>query len=194
MDIGAPIRELGPVDSDALGQAILNQDEEAWLEEKHRQQAYDVHRETESIVMVFVDLDDWPNMAIKKEPGWDRLAAVAVPVMHDVIGRFYPKGGTIIRAMAAKVLAGGKIKPHRDSHPSFGRGHRIHVPIQTNPRVRFMIDGRPYKLQVGQAYEINNQKQHSVMNKGTEDRITFIFDYVPPEELGRVAGPIGRSN
>ena len=194
MDIDALIRELGPVDSDALGQAILNQDEEAWREEKHRQQAYDVHRETESIVMVFVDLDDWPNMAIKKEPGWDRLATVAVPVMHDVIGRFYPKGGTIIRAMAAKVMAGGKIKPHRDSHPSFGRGHRIHVPIQTNPRVRFMIDGRPYKLQVGQAYEINNQKQHSVMNKGTEDRITFIFDYVPPEELGRVAGPIGRSN
>jgi hypothetical protein len=50
-----------------------------------------------------------------------------------------------------------------------------------------MIDGRPYKFQVGEAYEINNQKMHSVMNKGTEDRITFIFDYVPPEELGRVA-------
>ena len=194
MDIDTPIRELGSVDSDALGQAILNQDEEAWREEKHRQQAYDVHRETESIVMVFVELDDWPTMTIKKEPGWDRLATVAVPVMHDLIGRFYPAGGTIIRAMAAKVLAGGKIKPHRDSHPSFGRGHRIHVPIKTNPRVRFMIDGRPYKLQVGQAYEINNQKQHSVMNKGTEDRITFIFDYVPPEELGRAAGPIGKSN
>ncbi len=194
MDIDTPIRELGSVDSDALGQAILNQDEEAWREEKHRQQAYDVHRETESIVMVFVELDDWPTMTIKKKPGWDRLAAVAVPVMHDIIGRFYPKGGTIIRAMAAKVLAGGKIKPHRDSHPSFGRGHRIHVPIQTNPRVRFMINGRPYKLQVGQAYEINNQKQHSVMNKGTEDRITFIFDYVPPEELGRTAGPIDTSH
>jgi hypothetical protein len=24
-----------------------------------------------------------------------------------------------------------------------------------------------------------------VMNKGEEDRITFIFDYVPPQELGR---------
>lgn len=29
------------------------------------------------------------------------------------------------------------------------------------------------------AYEINNQKTHSVMDKGSEDRITFIFDYVP---------------
>ena len=92
----------------------------------------------------------------------------------------------MIPAMAAKLLAGGKIAPHVDSHPSFHRGHRIHVPITTNPRVRFMIDGRPHQLQVGRAYEINNQMHHSVMNKGDEDRVTFIFDYVPPAELGRI--------
>jgi hypothetical protein len=187
MDIETPLRELGAVDSSALAGAILGQGQEAWREELHRQKSYDVHQDTESIVMVFTELDDWPTMTVKKEPGWDRLVDVAVPVMHDIIGRFYPKGGTIIRAMAAKLLAGKKIKPHRDVHPSFHRGHRIHVPISTNPRVRFMIDGRPYKFQIGEAYEINNQKMHSVMNKGTEDRITFIFDYVPPEELGRVA-------
>jgi len=190
MDIDTPLRELGPVDSGPLTDAILTQEDAAWREELHRQEAFDVHRQTESIVMVFTNLEDWPNITVKKEPGWDRLVEVAVPVMHDIIGRFYPKGGTIIRAMAAKLLAGGKIKPHRDSHPSFHVGHRIHVPVKTNPRVRFMIDGRPYRLQVGQAYEINNQKNHSVMNKGSDDRITFIFDYVPPAELGRgkVAG------
>ena len=46
MDIDVPLRELGPVDSDALSQAILAQDQKAWREEKYRQQAYDVHRET----------------------------------------------------------------------------------------------------------------------------------------------------
>jgi hypothetical protein len=35
----------------------------------------------------------------------------------------------------------------------------------------------------GEAYEINNQKSHSVMNKGTDDRITFIFDYVPKDKI-----------
>ena len=53
-------------------------------------------------------------------------------------------------------------------------------------RDSFMIDGRPHKLEVGRAYEINNQKNHSVMNKGTEDRITFIFDYIPPVELAKL--------
>ncbi len=185
MNIEGLIRKLGPVDSAALIEAILAQEEAAWHEEEYRQEAYEVHRQTESIVLIFADLDDWPKFDVRKEPGWDRLADVAVPVMHDIIRRCYPPGGTIIRAMAAKLLIGGKIKPHVDSHPSFHRGHRIHVPITTNPRVRFMIDGRPHQLQVGQAYEINNQKNHSVMNKGKEERITFIFDYVPPQELGR---------
>jgi len=183
MDIEVPLRELGAIDARALRDAILAQDETAWREDKYRQDVYDVHRQTESIVLVFTNGSGWPDCEVSKEPGWDRLADVAVPLMHEIIAKHYPKGGTIIRAMAAKLLAGGKITPHVDQHPSFHCGHRIHVPISTNSRVRFMIDGRPYQLQVGQAYELNNQKQHSVMNKGKEDRITFIFDYVPPGPL-----------
>ena len=71
--------------------------------------------------------------------------------MNELIRKFYPPGGTVIRAMAAKLLTGNIINPHTDKHPSFHIGHRIHVPITTNPRVRFMIDGRPYKIKVGEA-------------------------------------------
>ncbi|HET8691139.1 MAG TPA: aspartyl/asparaginyl beta-hydroxylase domain-containing protein [Steroidobacteraceae bacterium] len=190
MDIGAPVRNFGKVDMEALRAAVLAQDEAAWNENVRRQTDYEVHEQTRSIVLLFANVEDWPAIEVTKEPGWARLAEAAVPVMHDIIRRFYPPGGTIIRAMAAKLLAGGRIVPHRDSHPSFAIGHRIHVPIVTNPRVRFMIDGRPYQLEVGEAYEINNQKVHSVMNKGAEDRINFIFDYVPPGAIpGRASPP-----
>jgi len=189
MDIDVPIRSFGKVGMEALAPPSLAQDEAAWNENEQRQKDYEVHEQTRSIVLLFADVEDWPAIEVSKQPGWDRLASVAVPVMHEIIGKWYPPGGTIIRAMAAKLLAGGRILPHRDSHPSFGAGHRIHVPIVTNPRVRFMIDGRPYQFQVGEAYEINNQKVHSVMNKGTEDRINFIFDYVPP---GAIPGRAGK--
>ena len=179
MDIDAPLECLGEVEIGALRSVILAQDEFFWREQQLRQNEYEVHRQTESIVLVFTDGSGWPSIEVAKEAGWDRLAETAVPVMHDIIGRFYPKGGTIIRAMAAKLLAGRVIRPHRDSHPSFHNSHRIHVPITTNHRVRFMVDGRPYQLQVGSAYELNNQRTHSVMNKGKEDQITFIFDYIP---------------
>jgi hypothetical protein len=183
LNIDTRLRELGEVDSGPLAEAILALDDKAWREEELRQEEFEVHRETESIVLVFVNLDNWPQLEVIKEPGWDRLADVAVPVMHDIIDRCYPKGGTIVRAMAAKLLAGGKITPHTDSHPSFHMGHRIHVPITTNDRVRFMIDGRPHRFEMGRAYEINNQLNHSVSNKGQDDRISFIFDYMPPEQL-----------
>lgn len=184
MDIGEPIRELGVVDVSSLRDAILSQDEQAWDETPTRERTFEVHEQTRSIVLIFTDGGGWPDIEVRKEAGWNRLADVAVPLMHDIIERCYPKGGAIIRAMAAKLMAGGIIRPHKDSHPSFHYGHRIHIPITTNPRVRFMIDGRPYKFEVGQAYEINNQQTHSVMNKGSDDRINFIFDYVPADAIG----------
>lgn len=179
MDIEGPLRELGPVDSAALAQNVLSQDESAWQANQYRQQAYEVHAHTESLVMVFCD--GWPELKVTKETAWDALKDTAVPVMHQIIENFYPPGGTIIRAMAAKLKAGGIIAPHRDRHQSFVHSHRIHIPITTNPGVRFMINGRPHRFQPGNAYEINNQQNHSVMNSGKEDRITFIFDYLPPK-------------
>ena len=180
MDIDGSLRELGPVDSAGLIQAVLAQDEEAWKDNQHRQQAYDVHYQTESLVMIFCD--GWPELEVSKESAWDALKETAVPLMRDILDKHYPPGGTVIRAMAAKLKAGGIISPHRDTHPSFVHSHRIHIPITTNPGVRFMINGRPHRFQLGNAYEINNQQNHSVMNSGSEDRITFIFDYLPAKE------------
>jgi hypothetical protein len=179
MDIDGSLRELGTVESDPLIEAVLAQQEGAWKANQYRQQEYDVHTQTESLVMVFCD--GWPEMEVSKESAWDLLKETAVPLMRHIIDNFYPAGGTVIRAMAAKLKAGGIISPHRDTHQSFTHAHRIHIPITTNPGVRFMINGRPHRFKVGNAYEINNQKNHSVMNSGTQDRITFIFDYLPPK-------------
>jgi len=179
MDIGSPIRCWGELDVAPLVAAIAAQGEEAWNEHENRQKDYEVHRQTQSIVLLFAELNRWPVIEVLRQPGWDRLAAVAVPIMDSIIARWYPPGGRIIRAMVAKLPPGGRIDPHCDTHPSFACGHRIHAPIATNERVRFTIDGRPHHLQVCQVYEVNNKKTHSVINKGTTDRIHFIFDYVP---------------
>jgi hypothetical protein len=188
MDIDVPLKELGSYDVEPLRQCILGLDEAAWAGNTYRQHEYEVHRQTQSVVMVFTDGSGWPDIEVRREDGWDLLAEAAVPLFQRIIDDHYPPGGTIIRAMAARLVAGGIIKTHRDKHPSFHYGHRIHIPITTNPRVRFMIDGRPYRMEVGKVYEINNQKQHSVMNKGSEARVNFIFDYVPPNFIDRSAG------
>lgn len=180
MDISEPQRYLGEVDVNALSQCILSQDANAWTEQLIRQQSYEVHQDTESIVMLFCD-ETWPDGDVHREVGWDRLANDAMPLIDHIIETYYNPGGIVLRAMAAKLKAGGRINPHVDALQSFHMGHRIHLPITTNESVRFMIEGKPYRFDVGNAYEINNQKSHSVMNMSKEDRISFIFDYVPPE-------------
>ena len=190
MDIDALVRHCGEIDVAPLAAAIAAQGEEAWDEHKDRQKDYEVHRQTQSIVLLFANIDAWPTIEVSRPPGWDRLAGTAAPMMDSIIARWYPPGGRIIRAMVAKLPPGARIDPHRDRHPSFGCGHRIHVPIATNTKVRFSVDGRPYNLQVGQVYEINNIKVHSVINKGSTDRIHFIFDYVPQDKEPRAGGQL----
>ena len=185
MDIDVDQRFLGEVDIQALSDRVLAQEPEAWKEQLVRQQTYEVHRDTESIVLLFCD-ESWPKGEIYREPGWDRLADVAIPVIDNIIDTYYSPGGTLLRAMAAKLKSEGRIQPHRDKLRSFHMGHRIHVPITTNPGVRYTISGKPYRFEVGMAYEINNQNVHSVMNMGSEDRISFIFDYVPTEQLDKL--------
>ncbi len=180
MNIEQAMKQLGDVDIESLQRAVVALDDEAWASNSLRQDEYEVHRQTQSVVLVFCD-GTIEDLEVRQSDGWGSLADVAVPVMHDIIARFYSPGGTIIRAMAAKLPAGGRINPHFDADQTFHRSHRIHVPITTNARVRFMIDGKPHQMRVGNAYEINNQKTHSVMNSGSDDRITFIFDYMPKD-------------
>jgi len=184
LDIGVPYRDLGPVDTAELAARTLAQEPQAWHEHELRQQKFEVHHDTHSIVLVFCD-QQWPQPAISREPGWARLADVAQPLMDSLIARFYPPGGVILRAMAARLEVGGTIKPHVDAHESFVHAHRIHVPLTSSAQVRFTIDGRPCPMALGRAYEINNQKMHSVMNRGKQPRISFIFDYCPPDRVAR---------
>ena len=85
MNIDEPLRNLGDMNIDALRDAVLAQDDTAWLEQSHRQEEYEVHKQTRSIVLVFCD--GWPEVTVTKEAGWDRLAEQAVPIMQDIVER-----------------------------------------------------------------------------------------------------------
>ena len=186
MKFGSPLKELGSVDESLLANAINSVPDTSWRDNQYRQQAFDVHYKTESIVMMFCNCDAWPKIQVTKESGWDLLHEYAMPLMQEVLKKHYPPGGKVIRAMAAKLPPASIIKPHVDAHPSFTHAHRIHIPITSDPKVRFTIGGKPFQLKPQKVYEINNQLQHSVMNKSKISRITFIFDYIPPDNLSNI--------
>ena len=83
MDIGTPIRDLGGIDAQPLIDQILALDDQSWNENLSRQEMFDVHKKTSSLVMVFCD--GWPELTVSKEKAWDDLAETAVPLMNDII-------------------------------------------------------------------------------------------------------------
>lgn len=176
MKLDVKLKTLGPVNHSPLKAAMLAATPEMWTEEQLRQKSFDVHAKTHSIILLFAE--GWPDIQVSKHNGWAHFAGHAMPLVREVIGKHYSSRGTIIRAMLAKLLAGKEIDEHFDDHPSFSVSHRIHVPLVTNDRVDFLIDGESFHLEEGIAYEVSNLDFHAVANRSNEDRVHFIFDYV----------------
>jgi len=75
-----------------------------WREDPRRQRDYDVHAQTQSIILLFCE--GWPNVTVTHGNGWDLLAEEATPVMEGILSKHYPTGGTILRAMGPGSVPG----------------------------------------------------------------------------------------
>lgn len=96
-----------------------------------------------------------------------------------IISLTYGKGGSN-NLQYSLLSPGGKINPHVDEGEIFEESYRIHLPLVTNPDVKFIIDGKENHFKEGELVEINNQKEHCVYNNHkTESRIHLILDYTP---------------
>lgn len=177
MLIHTATKPLGPVDCAELTRQVLSLDASAWTADLTRQLEHEVHAQTQSIVLV--SCDGWPRIVTSHGSGWPLLHAQAAPVMDEIIARHYVARGTIIRSMVVRLPGGARIARHRDSHPSFGVAHRIHVPLITHPSVEFIVNGERVPPRPHFAFELNNHMPHQVINRGTEPRVHLIFDYIP---------------
>ena len=169
---------LGKVDCARLIEKVRAVPEEFWSADGRRQNEFDVHAQTQSIIVKFCE--GWPDIAISTGEGWSLLGSAVEPVIDEIVARHYPAGGRVLRVIIARLPAGCRIARHKDVHPSFSIAHRIHVPLVTNPAVDFTVGTERVPPRVGFAFELNNLMLHQVVNHGSEDRIHLIFDYAPP--------------
>ena len=156
---------------------------EKWLESE-RERLFDVHRDTQALLMVHFEDHKY------RKPEYRELYSEfqdAIEPVIDYIANYYRNNGFIVRLILAKLDAGGKIPKHTDAGYSLLNCHRIHLPIVTNEDVVFHVGGEEINMQIGELWEINNGNVHAVENRGTEDRIHLIVDWMPnysgkPEE------------
>lgn len=78
-----------------------------------------------------------------------------------------------------KLAAGSQIRRHRDYELGLEDGFvRVHVPAITNPQVEFTLDDDLVTMLPGEAWYMNVNFHHSVVNAGSTDRIHLVVDCV----------------
>ena len=171
------------VDVVALREKIEQIPAARWLESE-RERMFDVHRDTQALLLVH--FEDFKYERPDYRELYTELQDELAPLV-DYVSRYYQDNGFVIRLLLAKLVAGGKIPQHTDAGYSLLNCHRVHLPIVTNDDVAFIVGGEEINMQVGELWEINNGTVHAVENRGEEDRIHLIIDWMPnyagkPEE------------
>lgn len=171
------VRALGSVDIAALREAVLAIPEAVWdAENADKPNRFEALDKTRHIVFRFVDnFQDWRQS--HDRPLWAQWRALIEPVLVEATRPYGYARAAFPRVMLARMAPGGVIKPHRDANPAAKWPHKIHVPIQTNDKVVFFVEGIGYRMPEGEAFEVNNMGVHAVENNGDSDRIHLIFEY-----------------
>lgn len=131
-----------------------------------------------------IPFEDWPQQR-RLDDGKIRPSMVTDLEWHDFARRTDQTVSGIMHAhfgdylayqrMLSVVMPGHSIAPHIDEQ---GKNWvcRVHVPLISNDRSFFIVEGRPQYFDPGFAYRVDTTKEHAVTNDGDTPRIHFMFD------------------
>jgi len=165
----------GQFDVAAINDKVSGIPEAVWLESE-RERRFDVHRDTQALLCIH--FEDYKFKEPEVRELYSELRDELKPLL-DYIADFYHDNGFVVRLMFAKLLASGKIPRHADGGFSLMNSHRIHIPLVSDEKSIFLVNGEPKNMLVGELWEINNKLIHSVENHSEKDRIHLIVDWMP---------------
>ena len=86
---------------------------------------------------------------------------------------------------AARLLrldVGSRILPHHDVGLGMNEV-RLHIPVQTDPRVEFFLENERVVLREGECWFLDLGRTHSVYNGADKARVHLVLDCAPSEWL-----------
>jgi hypothetical protein len=110
---------------------------------------------------------------------------------QEIIDQFdCPKEAVRLLSLSPKSY----IKEHTDVASGYEDGFfRIHIPVQTNEKVVFRVNGDVLPMQIGECWYANFNLPHYVANNGSCDRIHLVIDCLRNEWSDALFAEIGYS-
>jgi len=100
---------------------------------------------------------------------------LACPYLMQVLGDL---GATWGRTRLMRLSGHAEVRPHVDTDYYWHDHMRVHVPIVTQPTVRFLCGGEEVHMAAGECWIFDTWSQHSVHNDATAARVHLVADTV----------------
>jgi hypothetical protein len=172
-------KHLGTMDISSIKNKCAKYTIQDWTKYDKRQKIHAVHRETQTIPLIWnkvIGLAILSKSNFTYHPEYENFKMEIDNLDKNL--QSYFEYGNIISAILVKMPAHTIIYPHKDTAIGFCFSHRIHIPIVTDNKCVFEIDGEVKHLKEGNVYELNNTgKTHAVYNNSDVDRIHLLIDY-----------------
>jgi len=187
MNFDGDLRKIGDIDVTRFAQRAAKITDADWTADAFRQKTYEVHKQTQTIQLIMDE--DGRHRDPTYHSSYQTYKELLEPVETFIRRQFEQTlkakrlrkkhgRGYFIRMILVKLLANGSIPRHVDQGETLAKSHRMHLSIITNEQNLFSVGDTEVHMQPGELWEINNRREHGVVNGGSEDRIHLIVDYV----------------
>lgn len=124
-----------------------------------------------------------PLVAVNGDPAGDVFAGPMrptaelerCPYFQQVLASF---GATVGRTRLMRLCGRAEVKRHADQGYYWAERVRIHVPVVTQPTVRFECDTSAVNMAAGECWIFDTWRQHRVINHHESPRIHLVCDTV----------------
>lgn len=97
------------------------------------------------------------------------------PYLRQVLGSL----GTVLGRIRLMRLSGGsEVEPHVDTNHYWNERVRVHVPIVTQPGVRFFCDDTDVNMAAGECWIFDTWRMHRVTNDDERARVHLVVDTI----------------
>ena len=187
MNFDGDMRKIGDIDVTRFAQQAAKITDAEWTADAFRQKTYEVHKQTQTIRLIMDE--DGRHRDPTYHPSYEIYKELVDPIEIFIRRQFEQTlkakrlrkkhgRGYFIRMILVKLLTNGSIPHHVDQGETLSKSHRMHLPIITNEQNLFSVGDTEMHMKAGQLWEINNRREHGVVNGGSEDRTHLIIDYV----------------
>lgn len=184
MKLNVPYYKIADIDHSIVDKILSSIDEEDWFTNDYRKVAAAkamsncnsipiMH--TPKCILGFISKNDTCEAIkdIHKYPAYEKLYPTLEPVFNT-LKKYYKFNRWA--AFIARLAPNSPIAGHYDLGKFLTLCHRIHLPLQTHPDVKYIIDDIEYHWKKGELIEFDNTRWHSVENNSDLPRIHLVIN------------------